>query len=107
MRLVANLSGILAAGVPICAPGSSGNRRRDEDRLPRRPLWFVQSADDLVTADIHTLANYRDSKRSSIQTCISPTSTSHIEDETGRYHDKFGQPQRYIGHFASSCLSTR
>ena len=68
--------------------------------IAKTPLWFVQSADDpIVTADVHTLANYRRLKELGA-TDVHITCFDHIEDETGRYHDKFGQPQRYIGHFA-------
>ncbi len=101
MRLVADYPGFFAAGVPICAPWVASLATDDEMKsIATTPLWFVQSADDpIVTADVHTLANYRRLKELGA-TDVHITCFDHIEDETGRYHDKFGQPQRYIGHFA-------
>lgn len=100
MRLVADYPGFFAAGVPVCAPWVASLATEDEMKaIAQTPLWFVQSADDpLVDAKTHALADYRKLKELGAQD-VHITCYDHLEDETGRYRDEYGQPVRYIGHF--------
>lgn len=100
MRLVADYPGFFAAGVPVCAPWVASLATDDEMKaIAQTPLWFVQSADDpIVTAQDHALADYKKLKELGAED-VHITCFDHIQDETGRYHDKNGEPQRYIGHF--------
>lgn len=99
-RLVVDYPGFFAAGVPVCAPWVESLASEEEFKaMAKTPLWFVQAADDpLVDAETHALADYRHLKRIGAKD-VHVTCYDHIEDETGRYKDKYGQPQRYVGHF--------
>jgi predicted peptidase len=89
MRLVADYPGFFAAGVPVCAPWVASLATDEEmASIAKTPLWFVQSADDpIVTAQDHALADYRKLKELGAKD-VHITCFDHIQDETGRYHDR-------------------
>ena len=101
MLLAINFPDLADAYVPICE-ALADKCISDEaiGTLKELPMYFVYAEDDpTVDPSLHEIPTLARLKKAGADK-IYVSTTEHVEDTSGKYKDKDGNPVRYSGHWS-------
>ena len=101
LELMINYPDFFVAGVPICpAQLDAWISDKSIEILKNQPLFFIYSKDDPVvdpsSYEVPLIARLKAANA----TKLAVSTTEHVIDTSGRYHDAQGNPYRYNGHWS-------